>query len=108
MHIDIFEANGFTFVDDDKHGSLRLSAIPMSKNTAFGPEDVAELAVQLQEGGLKPVAVGKQQAPQKIIRQNIPRPSRYHLSLVRLWLHSVSENSQCTNRLMFQMHSFYT
>lgn len=76
--MEVFEANGFTFVDDVD--GLKLSTVPTSKNITFGPKDVAELAIQLQEGGSRMHAIGKQQAPQRVITQSIPRPSRYFLS----------------------------
>lgn len=42
-HIDLFHANGFAFADSPMTGRLQLSAVPFSKTTTFGMEDVHEL-----------------------------------------------------------------
>ena len=54
QHAEVFRANGFDFeeapVRDDQGGSrLRLTAVPVSKNTTFNASDVHEL-VSLLEG----------------------------------------------------------
>lgn len=42
-NMDVFETNGFGFVDDLESGMLRLSSVPFSKGTTFGPDDVHEM-----------------------------------------------------------------
>jgi DNA mismatch repair protein PMS2 len=42
-HMDVFEKNGFGFVDDAATGRLKLASVPFSKGTTFGPDDVHEL-----------------------------------------------------------------
>ncbi|GMH40727.1 hypothetical protein BSKO_08631 [Bryopsis sp. KO-2023] len=81
-NMDVFEKNGFRFVDDPSDGRLKMSAIPLSKKTAFGTEDVAELAAQIQEGDRSSsMVVGKSLASQKTSAANIPRPSRVRTML---------------------------
>ena len=42
-HMSTFVQNGFDFVEDSTSGRLRLSAVPFSKGTTFGVEEVHEL-----------------------------------------------------------------
>jgi DNA mismatch repair ATPase MutL len=42
-HLELFHANGFAFVDNPVTGRLQLSAVPFSRTTTFGMEDVHEL-----------------------------------------------------------------
>ena len=42
-NIDVFEKNGFGFVEDVQSGMLKLASVPFSKGTTFGPDDVHEM-----------------------------------------------------------------
>lgn len=42
-NMDVFEKNGFGFVDDLESGMLKLASVPFSKGTTFGPDDVHEM-----------------------------------------------------------------
>jgi DNA mismatch repair ATPase MutL len=42
-HQPLFEQNGFSFTEHPSSGHLQLSAVPFSKATTFGVEDVHEL-----------------------------------------------------------------
>lgn len=51
-NLDVFERNGFKFEidkDADAMKRVKLSAIPLSKNTEFGKEDIDELLFMLQD-----------------------------------------------------------
>lgn len=76
-HLDVFQSNGFEFREDEE-GRLLLTAVPFSKQTVFGAEDVLEL-VHLLGGGAgpaAPLAVGQQAAPDRAVTQAVLRPSR--------------------------------
>lgn len=42
-NMDVFEQNGFGFLDDLESGMLKLASVPFSKGTTFGPDDVYEM-----------------------------------------------------------------
>lgn len=48
--MDVFRRNGFDFAEDPESGALLLSAVPFSRNTTFGVEDVSELVGRLRAG----------------------------------------------------------
>jgi len=47
-NLPVFQANGFDF--DEGPQGLQLTAVPFSKNTTFGVEDVQELCTMLENG----------------------------------------------------------
>ncbi|KAG1669863.1 hypothetical protein FOA52_012451 [Chlamydomonas sp. UWO 241] len=66
-HLSVFQRSGFDFVDaPDGSGMLLLSAVPVSRGTALGPDDVAELLGRLRGG---------QEAPERL------RPARVRAML---------------------------
>ena len=42
-NMDVFEKNGFGFVEDLDSGMLKLASVPFSKGTTFGPDDIHEM-----------------------------------------------------------------
>jgi len=86
-HADTFRANGFDFDaapgDDDQAPRTRLTAVPFSKNTTFGPADVQELPALL-EGGAAPVpsqAAAVRAGPFGSLEDGVVRPSRVRAML---------------------------
>ncbi len=47
---DVLERSGFGVADDPHTGRLVLTAVPFSRGTLFGPDDVAEMAQALRAG----------------------------------------------------------
>jgi DNA mismatch repair protein PMS2 len=48
-HIDVFKANGFEFINHDDSHHLKLTAVPYSKDSVFGVNDVHALCHMLSE-----------------------------------------------------------
>lgn len=75
--IDIFHTNGFDFKEDDQ-GQLHLTAVPFSKDTVFGIQDVQELLHLMSSGNPAAFQMSSQAVssaasqPAKVVR-----PSRY-------------------------------
>lgn len=77
---DIFHVNGFDFREDDE-GQLLLTAVPFSKDTVFGVQDVQELLHLIMTGSsaafqmssqFRSTAKDSSAMPTKVVR-----PSRY-------------------------------
>ena len=74
-HLDVFARNGFELSEDSSSGHLRLAALPFSKNTTFGPDDVAELVGALQRGEPEASLRPARCAPPLLLVATLPPPA---------------------------------
>uniref|UniRef100_A0A061RP53 DNA mismatch repair protein PMS2 n=3 Tax=Tetraselmis sp. GSL018 TaxID=582737 RepID=A0A061RP53_9CHLO len=76
----VFQANGFDF--QDTANGLKLAAVPFSKNTTFGAEDVQELCTLLEGGvGAAGGALGNLSSSEGLALRGFVRPSKVRAML---------------------------